>query len=212
MDNEVEWIKSGKANLLLIEAGKYPAEFQLRQALLIGQVHARAIRAEISKRGRYGGKDTLDNWEVPEEVWKGSGENSRFDLDADTYSTGDYGVRVGAVKLWGMSFNKAEILAYFDIEEKSAAPSAPTDTTETGKGGRRPDADKWNTTLSALIVYAQCVGIHRDDQPGTVLSKALDYAAGLGMSDDAISIDRCSKGILRGKGLIGKSEGWDAES
>ncbi len=206
MSDEVEWIRSGKAQALLRSVGK--GEFHLRQALRIGKVHARAANAEISKRGRYGGRDEFDDWDVPAEVWKGSMENSAFSLDGDYYSSGDYSISIGSVKLACLSFNKGEIVEHFEIEEAPAAPVAPVpEATEKGKGGRAPKAEEWNNLIAALVVYAQSGPFLLDDQPGAIYRKALDYAASLGMSGEAISLDRCREGILAAKTLIRKAEG-----
>jgi len=209
MSDEVEWIRSGKAQALLRSAGK--GEFHLRQALRIGKVHARAVKAEIEHRGRHGGRTEYDDWDVPAEAWKGSAENSAFSLDGDYYSSGDYGIRLGSVKLACLSFNKGEIIKHFEIEEAAPEP-APTigAASEKGKGGRPPKSDEWNNLIAALVVYAQSGPFDWQDEPGTIHRKALDYAATLGMGGEAISIDRCHKGILAAKRLIAKAEGKDA--
>lgn len=206
MTSEAEWIKARKARQLLIAAGIHHAEFQLRQALRIGQVHGRALHAEIKLRGRHGGKKEFRNWEVPDEVWKGGPDNSAFSLDGDFYSSGDYEIRIGAVKLTGLSFNKAELIDHFDIVEPIAEAA---NMTEKSKGGRAPKSLEWNNALAAVIAYAQCKGgVEHDQQPGAFLNAALDFASELGLDGPTISIDRCSDGIRLAKRLVGRSEGW----
>ncbi|MGN6689784.1 MAG: hypothetical protein ACTHJU_02445 [Sphingopyxis sp.] len=203
MSDEVEWIRSGKAQALLRSVGK--GDFHLRQALRIGKVHARAAKAEVNKRGRYGGRDEFDDWDVPAEAWKGSMENSAFSLDGDYYSSGDYSISIGSVKLACLSFNKAEIVEHFEIEDTPL----PAQATNKGKGGRGPKAEEWNNLIAALVVYAQSGPFMLDDQPGTTYRKALDYAASLGMGGEAISLDRCRDGILAAITLIRKAEHKD---
>lgn len=208
MNERVEWIRSGKAQALLRAEGK--GEFHLRQALRIGKVRARAAHAEVNKRGRHGGREEFDNWDVPAEAWKGTMENSVFSLDGDYYSSGDYSIAIGSVKLTCLSFNKAEMIEHFEIEE--AAPEPPPAIGAApgkGKSGRPPKAEEWNNLIAALVVYAQCGPFDWQDEPGTIYRKALDYAATLGMDGEAISIDRCQKGILAAKRLIAKAENKD---
>lgn len=216
MTDEVEWIKARKAHHLLIQAGLHPAEFHIRQALRLGKVQSRALHAEIKPRGRHGSPTTeFEDWDVPQEVWKGSGDTSAFSLDGDFFSNGDYAVRLGSVKLTGLSFNKAEIVEYFDIEQgPSANAGQPAESVEgegggesRTSGGRATDSAKWNNALAALIVYAQSGGgVLPGAQPGAILKKALDYASSLGMDGSAISIDRCKAGIQQAQGLILKAE------
>lgn len=207
MSDEVEWIRSTKTWALLHAAkvGHPTVEHHLRTALLMGKVHARAGMATIKLRGRDGGQRKLTDWEVPSEVWQGEFENSRFDLNSDTYNTGDYGVSLGSVKLRGMTFNKAEMIEWFEIEDEPIPSLAPNG--DKGKGGRTPKSDEWNRTLAALIVYAQSgAGVTPGAQPGEVYTAALDYAASLGMEGDGISIDRCRPGIYQAQALIKKVE------
>lgn len=211
MSDDIEWIKGRKARSLLIQAGLHPAEIQLRQALRIGKVHGRALHAAIEGRGRHRGQKVEHaDWDVPAEAWKGGPENSRFDLDLDVYSSGDYENKLGLVKLTGLSFVKSELIDYFEIEDAPVATTPTPDVMEKGKGGRAPKVDEWNNAIAALIVYAQSgKGIDLADQPGAIYKKALDYAATLGLEGEGISIDRCKQGILSAKKLIAKAEGTD---
>ena len=210
MTDKIEWIKARKARLLLVQAGFHPAEFHVRQALRLGKVQSRALHAEIKPRGRHGGPTTeYQDWEVPQEVWKGSGDKSAFSLEGDYFSNGDYAVRLGAVKLAGLSFNRGQIIEYFEIEETLPPPPASAEPTagEKNPGGRTPKSDEWNRTLAALIVYAQSgAGVTPGAQPGAIYTAALDYAASLGMEGDGISIDRCRAGIYQAQALISKAE------
>lgn len=210
MTDEVEWIKARKAHLLLIQAGLHPAEFHIRQALRLGKVQSRALHAEIKPRGRHGGPTTeFEDWDVPQEVWKGSVDTSAFSLDGDYFSNGDYAVRLGTVELTGLSFNKADIVEYFEIDEAPPAITTITEPLDDGKnrGGRAPKSDEWNRTLAALIVYAQSgAGVAPGAQPGEIYTAALDYASSLGMEGDGISIDRCKSGIYQAQALIKKVE------
>jgi hypothetical protein len=213
MGDEVEWIRARKAHILLIEAGLHPAEFHIRQALRLGKVKSRALHAEIQLRGRYGGKVEHEDWSVPQEVWKGSSDSSAFSLDGDYFSNGDYDLKLGRVKLTGLSFDKRELLDYFEIEPPTPAPTVAPEAAsgDVGRGGRSPKVDEWNNLIAAVIVYAQSgEGIDLADQPGAIYRKALDFASALGMDGEAISIDRCSKGILTAKRLIAKAEGGAA--
>lgn len=196
MTSEAEWIKARKARQLLIAAGIHHAEFQLRQALRIGQVHGRALHAEIKLRGRHGGKKEFRNWEVPDEVWKGGPDNSAFSLDGDFYSSGDYEIRMGAVKLTGLSFNKAELIDHFDIVEPPAAldrPNSPVvfDETTKDKGGVALDSEKW-ANFAAIAVVLQHYGghVHKGMKKAPVYEKIADYASSLDLaipSDTTVS-------------------------
>lgn len=177
----------------------------------MGKVRARAAMATITLRGRDRGKRKLTDWEVPPEVWQGRADNSRFDLKSDFYNTGDYSVRMGSVELRGMSFNMTDMLEWFRIEPVTPAIIVPANG-DKGKGGRPPKADEWNNLVAALVVCAQSGPFNWKDQPGEIYRKALDYAATLGMDGEAISIDRCQKGILLAKTLIQKAEGRDGEA
>lgn len=212
MSDEVEWLRSVKTweFLHFCGVGSPTTEHHLRNALLMGKVRARAAMATISLRGRDGGKRKLTDWEVPPEVWQGKADNSHFDLNSDVYNTGDYSVRMGSVELRGMSFNKTDMSEWFGIE-LPVVTMLPANG-DKGKGGRPPKADEWNNLIAALVVYAQSGPFNWEDQPGETYRKALDFAATLGMDGEAISIDRCQKGILLAKQLIAKAEGKDGEA
>ena len=203
MSEKEQWIRSAKAKSLLVEAGKHPAAFQLRQALLIGQVHGRAVRAEITKRRRYGGKDTFDNWDVPPEVWKGTAENSYLDLDTDTYSTGDFGVRIGSVKLWGMSFNKAELIDYFDIEESLPTLASPAativgDAAPEPRRGRGVDTEKWGTLIAAVVAFQHSEGLDLSWTASTFHDKLKAFLCERGGKDSDIPhYSKCGNALNR---------------
>lgn len=202
MTNEIEWVRSGRARDMLFAAGMDYPDFKLQQALLIGKVRSQAASAEITAWRKP--TKTFADYHVPPDAWKG-GELS---LEFDSYLKSGCALR-------GLSFSKTDLIEWFELSEepfKAVAIAAVGTPEVTTKAGRPAKSDEWGNLLAAVVAYAQCKGIDLADQPGEVYTKALDYAATLGMAETAISIDRCRPAILLAKKLIAKGEGGEAIS
>jgi hypothetical protein len=214
MSDEIEWIKAPKAHALLIGAGVHPAEFKIRQALRLGKVKARAIEAVIERRtaGHWTPKEVKDDWIVPKEVWKGSGDDGAFDLNNDYFSNRSYETGYRSVRLTGLSFDKAEIIEYFDIEEAPVPRSPPVvfDDATKDKGGAALDSEKWANFAAIAVVLQHHAGlVHKGMKKAQVYSQIADYASSL---DLAIPSDTgVSKAFDKMKQLSGLKHSADGQ-
>lgn len=213
MSDDVEWMRSAKVLEVLAPLGK--GEFHLRQACRIGKVRSRAAHARISRsRSSGGGEKEEFDWPVPADIWKGSAENSAFSLHDDYYSSGSCSGSIGTVQLAGLSFNKAEIVAWFEINEApgtvviAAAPEAAPAPGETvaNNGGRPVEKELWGNFMAALGAYAQSgEGIKPGERAGTLYRKVTEFGASLGL-DDYISLDTARSALNRAMELVQKAE------
>ncbi|MXO63436.1 hypothetical protein [Qipengyuania oceanensis] len=179
MSNETGWITSKEFLSLWFADRKNHGnpEPRLRPGLKAGLFSARAAIAELKVRSSYGRpSQTETDWIVPSEVWKGTGENSYFDLRRDTYTSRAIGIGFAAIELNGLSFERGPLLEYAQVEPPSVAEASRSPDV----GGRPLDSEKWNNLVAVLAA----VLVHQDLKPnikkGTLYAQLKDYASLVG--------------------------------
>lgn len=169
MSDEVQWIRSGRARSLLHSAGVNYPDYDLQQALRIGKVPARAAQAVITEWRKP--SRTFADYDVPARLW----------ADGDLSLEHDHYLKTGCA-LRGLSFDRAAMVAWFEIEDHPPAAAPVKElagTTAKGKGGRKP-ARGWPVFAAALAEWVLTSG---DDEaafvekgPDTILGEVLKIA------------------------------------
>lgn len=171
MEDEVEWIRPKAVQELILAYRKEwraHLESYLRPALYEGLITAKAKRVRVL-RTRESREEVADDWRVDPKVWKPDSNSSAFDLTSDSFTTRAIGTGFRSVKLTGLSFNKAELLEFAEIDPGalgavSREGGADVSDTEVwvgdendgsgpalkNKGGAPTDATKWCNLVAVV--------------------------------------------------------------
>lgn len=166
MSDEKDWINSKDLVKLWYAGGSNTGslEHKLRPGLRAGLVASKARVAEIERRTPHGRKASSDeaDWLVPPEVWKGTGDNSVFDIAQDYYSSRAPGIGFASVKLRQLSFDRVQVLQFVDLSELPTE-QLPEPIGTIGASGMKPgpplDSERWSEFAAALAFIAYTDGL-----------------------------------------------------
>lgn len=197
-----EWLRP-KALLALIKEHRIEwcgnEDKYLRPALVEGLVKVRAKRARLN-HGVNRATEFCSDWRVRRSVWVRKYGESTLDLSADTFSTTEPGTGYLSVELTGLSFSKAELLDFADInsaailENETNRGKKHHDTESSGRslgenghpvdrGGAPTDANKWSNLVAVVgAVLGNADFVNNDPPKRSALRKIIvDYADKVGL-------------------------------
>lgn len=199
--DDVEWIRGREAKRMLAQAGETPSELLLRQAARIGKVRARATEAIIQPSGRNSQKRSYQEWDVPAKVWFGTQENSLLSIDRDNYSSSAPEHRLGLVKLTGLSFCKADLIAHFELDRpRQPQPQASQQpaSSPASRPGRGVDTEKWGTLVAAITAFQFEHGIDTAWTASAFHDRLKSFIVERGGQDSDIPhYSKCSRALTR---------------
>lgn len=217
MSDEKDWINSRELVKLWYAGGSNtgPLEHKLRPGLRAGLVASKARFAEIERRTPHGRKASSDeaDWLVPPDVWKGTGENSAFDIAQDYYSSRAPGIGFASVKLRQISFDREQVLAFADIKSENDAanltPSLPSLPPSNPRGaGRNPDKLAWTRFAAAFaVISSEEVDLTEPGVSANSIHGKIDELVRRFTGGDALSIDNVRDAITLAQDWSQRSRG-----
>ena len=207
MSDEAAWLRSRAVLELSWSRQARGINFpsRLRIGLRNGLITGRARIAELTNRGHTRAVTREEHWIAPKDVWLGSIDNSRLDLDGDYYTTGAIGTGYSRIALSGLSFNKAELLEFIDLgEEVNEEPSdqehqnAGQNAIElTSNAGARPKAEDWSKFAAALVAIHEQQSIRLDEPESQVWERVKQHLFDRG--HPCLGIDTVRPALRRAK-------------